>query len=197
MAETNFDQNPNSNTMSPNENLVRNWLTGIAIVLVVLIAITYILHRNSSNPTVAGDMNSAAGTSATSTDSTSSQQAATAGSAATGFTPLAGTLTTTSNGEALAVSDQTAGSSVAVSSMTLFRKSWVAVEAMDGSILGAGLFPADSTSGTIPLLRDTVVGEQYEVVIYDDATDKDFDFHQDHLVVGAGGSAIGASFSAQ
>jgi hypothetical protein len=195
MPETNFDQNQKPGAISPNENLVRNWLAGIAIVLVILIAITYILHRNDTAPTIAGDDMSSA-TATTTATSTAVSTTGTTGSVVAGFAPLSGTVTTTSNGEAIAVDSQPAGAPVVISSMTLFRKSWVAVEAMDGSILGAGLFSADATSGTIPLLRDTVAGKQYEVVIYAAATGKSFDFLQDQMVVGSDGSPIGAAFTA-
>jgi hypothetical protein len=185
-----------SNPANPNNNIVRNWLGAIAGVLVILIAITYVVHRNDATATLASDTGTSTMAAATSTAATTTTVTSTAG-VAMSFTPLAGTLMTASQGEAVAASNQPAGSSVEVSSMTLARKSWLAVMASDGSILGAGLFPADATSGTIPLQRDTVAGSTYEVVIYADDGDDIFNFRKDLLVMNTDKSPVGAMFTVQ
>ena len=190
-------EDTNGATINANNNIVRNWLIGIAIVLVILIAITYIIHRNDTmSPSVSETSSSTAAITATTT-TTTSPGTTTGAITPGGFTPLSGTLMTAAKGETISVANQPAGDSVTVSSMTLTRESWVAVEAMDGSILGAGLFQAGDTAGTIPLLRATTRGERYEVVIYADTTDKTFDFHQDMLIAGSDEVPVGASFMAQ
>jgi len=112
---------------------------------------------------------------------------------ATGTTvvPPAPVTTTTASGETITVQNQAAGASAMISGMNLTRESWVAVRDAK-SILGAGRFAAGATSGTVKLLRSTVKGETYQVVVYVDDGDKKFDFKIDALV-----SGVNASFMAQ
>ena len=109
----------------------------------------------------------------------------------TTVTPTVPVTTTTASGETVSVQNQAAGASVAISGMNLTRESWVAVRDAK-SILGAGRFAAGATSGTVKLLRSTVKGETYQVVVYVDDGDKKFDFKVDALV-----SGVNASFMAQ
>ena len=177
--------------VDPNNNIVRNWLTGIGVALLVIVGITFALHRKETlTPLMAGNETAATSSVATTTNTL---DLSTAGS----FATLPGTVTTQSMGETVSVNDQTAGDSVAISSMSLTRKSWVAIKDTKGSILGAGLFPASATSGSVPLLRATTAGERYEVLIYVDDSDHVFNFHKDMLVVAADGSPVGAAFNAQ
>jgi hypothetical protein len=179
--------------VNPNNNIVRNWLSGIAGVLVILIAITYIVHRNDNSAMLASDTGTSTMMAATTTTTAMTGTDASSGS----FMMLPETMMTASQGEVVTVNSQPAGNSVSVSSMTLSRLSWVAVVAKNGSILGAGLFPASATSGTIPLQRATVAGQSYEVVIYVDNGDKTFELHQDLLVMNNDKSPVGAMFIAQ
>ena len=184
-----MEQQKNKSANPGENNIVRNWLSGIGVALVVLVAITYVIHRKDAvTPVIA------ANDTATTTDSSVTN--------ASGSTPIASAatvagVTTAAAGEAVSVADQAAGDSVAISSMTLTKKSWVAVKDADGRILGAGFFQATATSGTVPLLRATKAGERYEVVIYVDDGDHTFDFHKDMLVTSADGSPVGAAFSAK
>jgi hypothetical protein len=84
-----------------------------------------------------------------------------------------------------------------VPSLRLTSPSWVAVKAANGSILGAALFPADATEGTVSLLRATQAGERYEVIIYADAGDKTFDLHKDTLIINNDGTPVSTAFTAQ
>ena len=182
-----FEQPSN---VDPNNNIVRNWLTGIGVALVVIVGITFALHRKETlAPLLAGDE-------ATTTSSTSTMNTP---SSTTGFpsSTIPSTQTTASMGETVYAADQKAGDSVSIDSMSLTRKSWIAIKDTKGYILGAGLFPAGATSGVVPLLRATTAGERYEVLIYVDDTDKVFDLHKDMLVVAADGSPVGSAFNAK
>ena len=94
--------------------------------------------------------------------------------------------TTSPAGEAIAVADQPAGSSVALGAITISRPTWIAVKDQNGWILGAARFDANLESGTIPLLRAMTAGETYTLIMYADDGDKLFDFHIDMLVAGEG-----------
>ncbi|HEY4516956.1 MAG TPA: hypothetical protein VJG64_03340 [Candidatus Paceibacterota bacterium] len=101
-------------------------------------------------------------------------------------------------GEAVQVFDQVAGMSIAVQSVTLDQPSWVAVRDAGGRILGAGWFPVGTQSQvTVSLLRGTVAGERYQVLLYADDGDKKFDWHKDALITEAGGSVAGTTFTAK
>jgi hypothetical protein len=181
-----FEQPSN---VDPNNNIVRNWLIGIGVALFVIVGITFAMHRKETlAPLMAIDQ-------ATTTSSATS----TVGPTSTGISSgtAAPAVTTPSMGETVTVLDQKAGRSVAIDSMSLTRKSWIAIKDTKGYILGAGLFPASATSGSVPLLRATAAGERYEVLIYVDGGDHVFNFHTDMLVVAADGSPVGSAFNAQ
>jgi hypothetical protein len=173
-------------SVNPQNNIVRNWLLGIGGALLVIVAITFAMHRDETlSPVVANEGTSTPPVSVANTPKTSN-----AGASAV-------VVTTSSMGEMVSVLDQSAGASVVINTMHLARKSWVAIKDTKGSILGAGLFPADSTSGSVPLLRNTTAGERYQVLIYVDDGDKAFDLHKDMIVTAADGSPVGAAFNAQ
>lgn len=188
------NNNTNTNGMAnPNNNIVRNWLIGIGIALVIIIAITYAIHRKDTiSPVIGGDMSTTTGetTATTPTGSAASTSSGQTASAQTG-------MTTPATGEMITVNNQSAGGSVAIESMALTEKSWVAVKDAQGVILGAGLFQANDTAGIIPLIKGTTPGETYMVVIYIDTTDKTFDYHKDPLVVSADNAPVSATFVAQ
>lgn len=95
------------------------------------------------------------------------------------------------DGERVSTDTQPAGPTVRAS-FTLTRDSWVAVQDAKGGVLGAGRFAAGATSGVIELLRATVPGETYTVVIYADNGNRTFDLYTDELVEG-----VGTSFKAE
>ncbi len=106
--------------------------------------------------------------------------------------------TSISGGEAVTVVDQPAGSIVKVESVTLVQTGWVAVRDSKGWVLGARRFEAGTTKdGEVVLQRDTVAGEKYQVLLYNDDGDKEYDLHKDSLVMNADASVVGATFSAQ
>ncbi len=93
--------------------------------------------------------------------------------------------TTTGGTTSLTAADQPAGDTVAVTGITVATESWVAVREADGSrVLGAARVAAGTKSATVELLRATVAGKGYEVVIYTDNGDRIFDMKKDALVSG-------------
>ena len=102
------------------------------------------------------------------------------------------------SGESVSVLDQAAGMKVAVQSLTVNQPSWVAVRDVNGRTLGAALFPSGTVKNvTVPLLRATVAGARYQVLLYADNGAKKFDLHADTLITGADGSVAGTTFSAK
>ncbi|MBI2612984.1 hypothetical protein HYW59_04245 [Candidatus Kaiserbacteria bacterium] len=100
--------------------------------------------------------------------------------------------------ESIDVVDQPAGMTVKVSAATLAQTGWIAVRDVDGRTLGAGRFEAGVyADADVPLLRATTAGGRYQVLIYVDDGDKEFDLHKDILVTGADGTVAGDVFSAQ
>lgn len=95
------------------------------------------------------------------------------------------------------VADQPAGTEVKVSSLVLSNMGWVGVRDADGRVLGAGRFEAGSfTNVTVPLLRATVAGDSYQVLLYVDDGDRAFDLHKDILISGPDGAVAGTNFKA-
>lgn len=120
----------------------------------------------------------------------------TSGSVTTSSSSTAPT-TASAGSDAVSVADQSAGMSVAVSSVTLAQPGWVAVRDSNGRTLGAAWFPAGTeTNVSVPLLRATTAGERYQVMLYADNGDKQFDLHTDTLLVGEGGTVAGSMFTA-
>lgn len=101
-------------------------------------------------------------------------------------------------GESVTVADQPAGMAVVVSTVNLSQMGWIAVKDDHGWILGAGRFDAGTSKDvSVPLLRGTEPGERYQVLLYIDEGDKEFDFRKDSLVIESGGSVAGTMFNAQ
>ena len=101
--------------------------------------------------------------------------------------------------ELISVDDQSAGSEVIVREVTLNETGWVAVREMIngemGNILGATRIKeaGTSTDVSVKVLRPTVSGQDYAIVIYRDDGDEDFDFNFDSLVV-SGSEPVSATF---
>jgi hypothetical protein len=163
--------------------------TVLAVVVVVLIVGAWFLGRASLSGEMSPSM-SASGTTTgrTTSPATNSNQA---------MTETTGNVTApVSSQESVSVSDQTAGMQVTVRSVSLPQTGWVAVRDSSGSVLGAGLFNAGTNSGTVPLLRGTTAGERYQVLLYIDDGDKQFDLHKDTLLMNSDGSVAGTTFTA-
>lgn len=110
--------------------------------------------------------------------------------------------TIVSRSNMLIVENQRAGSSVMVKKAELPETRWIVVgeknkDGARGAILGAGWFPAGTHENVlVSLLRETVGGEEYLVVLFADTNqDKQFDHKADEPVKDAGGNIISASFS--
>jgi hypothetical protein len=128
---------------------------------------------------------------ATSTAATSTSASATTSTVATGgLNPsMVGT------GEAVTVRDQAAGDSVAVTSVTLMQQGWVAIRDDSGRVLGAALFNVGTWGNvSVPLLRATSASSSYQVLLYADDGDKQFDLHKDILITGSNGGVAGTTF---
>ncbi|OGG41054.1 hypothetical protein A2118_00620 [Candidatus Kaiserbacteria bacterium GWA2_50_9] len=167
-----------------------NQIIAAVVVLLVILGVWWYASRGTGSPIVGN----APAESSTTSDDTDSNTAGTSSRGADDSDVTAAP-TTAPSGEAVSVSDQSAGSMVVLGAVTVSRPAWVAVKDKNGWILGAARFDASVESGTISLLRGTVVGEAYTIVVYADDGDKLFDFHRDMLVSGEG--AVFATFTAR
>lgn len=111
---------------------------------------------------------------------TPSSGAALAGSTATS--------TSTTGSTAISVSDQSAGNTVTVESVTVPPPGvWVAVRDVNGStlgnVLGAELVGGPRSNVEVSLLRATVPGRQYAIELYRDDGNGTFDVNSDSVYV--------------
>lgn len=88
----------------------------------------------------------------------------------------------------IVVSNQPSGNSVMISELLMPQGGgWVVVHEHEGgalkNALGAKYFEEGSWSGTVSLLRNTVVGQTYFVVIYEDDGDRRFSMVNDRPFV--------------
>jgi hypothetical protein len=99
------------------------------------------------------------------------------------------------------VSDQVSGESVFVDSVEVDSKTWVAVQAnrdgVPGNVLGARRIEAPVSSLEIPLLRTTVPGEVYFVLLQEDNGNNQYDLYQDPEIVDTIGNLIFDTFVAK
>lgn len=105
------------------------------------------------------------------------------------------------NDAAFKAEDQTAGASVKVSGVSATKVTWVAVRENNagklGNILGARRIEAGNDQNVdVMLLRPTVKGQEYFVVLFEDDGDKIFNHKTDMQVV-KGGDVLAASFKAE
>jgi hypothetical protein len=98
-------------------------------------------------------------------------------------------------------SPQQAGFAVAVSKIMVKQPTWLVVyennNGTPGNAIGAGLFFADSTSGTIELLRATLPGQSYLVGQSLDDGDKIFSLATDKPVRDEKGNPLFTEFTAK
>ena len=107
-------------------------------------------------------------------------------------------VSTTSDGESVSVSDQPAGDAIVVSNVTFTQSGWVTVRDDRGWTLGAGRFePGTHTNVSVKLLRGTVAGERYQVLLYIDDGERQFELEKEILVTRSDGSIAGTTFRAQ
>lgn len=105
----------------------------------------------------------------------------------------------TSNSDDISVDNQSAGTSVVVREVTVTEPSWLAVsEPVQGGvrILGAKLVDVGTTNNVkIDLLRGTLAGKTYTVVVRADNGDHVFVSATDKPVVGSNGQEFADSFT--
>ncbi len=102
---------------------------------------------------------------------------------------------------AVMVSDQTAGDAVTVASVETSKPTWVAVRednnGVMGNILGASRVDAGASNNiVVNLLRPTMAGKDYFVVLFTDNGDRTFDYKTD-MPVDSNGSPFSQTFKAQ
>lgn len=174
------------------QNEQRAWIIGGIVIAIIIILLGWLIMRQHSYPT---------GMNSNGTATTSGATTTTTGASTTTTVPKAPsqvtTSTATSDGESVAVADQAAGNTVALSSVHLTKRSWVAIEDSRKWTLGAKRLEASDTEGTVPLLRNTTAGETYTAVIYADNGDGVFDIHADTMLLGSDGNPVSATFIAR
>jgi hypothetical protein len=167
-----------------------------AIVIVLLIIGAWYLGHATVVSEMAGSDDASASVSTTSMQASGTDRTVADASANT-IVPTK-VLAAGVSGNAVSVPDQPAGMSVGVSSVTLPEAGWVAIRDSEGRILGAGIFNAGTSKNVvIDLLRGTVSGERYQVLLYADLGDRQFDLHKDTLLMNADGSVAGTTFNAE
>jgi len=167
----------NNNKMSTN-NLIL-----IGVVIVVFVAGGWwLLTRDFTSPT----------------GETSGDTAKDEGNRGASAEDISAPSTTTSDGESVSVANQPAGSMVAVSSVTFTETGWIAVRDSGGWTLGAGRFDAGTYENVaVKLLRATEAGERYQILLYHDDGDQQFDLKKESLVTHSDGTVAGVMFTAQ
>ena len=104
--------------------------------------------------------------------------------------------------DSILVENQRAGSTVILRHAEFMQARWVVVREMKenrdmGNILGAGWFPAGTHEEIgVELLRGTMGGEEYYVVVFaDEGGDKRFEHTVDKPLINASGNVIRATFT--
>ncbi len=84
---------------------------------------------------------------------------------------------------AVSAQDQPAGLKVIIDSATMSEQGWIVIhedrDGAPGNILGARRFETGTSSGEVTLLRNTVEGGTYYVMIHTDDGDGEFDYTKD------------------
>lgn len=162
-------------------------IIGVIVALVIGLLIGYGVGRGVR----VGDEMTEHATSTSSTAATSSIQHLLGGTMTSAPTVVA-------EGNSVSVEDQPAGMSVMLASATLSQEAWIAVRDSMGRTLGAALFPAGTQKDvTVPLLRTTSAGENYQVLVYFDDGTKTFNLKTETIVLNPDGTVAGATFLAQ
>jgi len=99
------------------------------------------------------------------------------------------------------IDDQDAGDAVFVKSVTIPENGWIVIhEVVDGHVsnaLGAARFDAGAhTNASVPLLRSTIAGGTYVVVLYADNGNRTFELNADLPLVDESGNALIQEFAA-
>ena len=173
-----------------------NWIIAGLVALVVIIGGGWLIARERSGSMSGGNATSTAATEKVS--DTVSEKAGSTSQAASAAAAMSDDKTASAMGETVTVSDQAAGSKVTVSEVSVKKPTWVAVRDTRKWYPGAVLVTGDKSDLEIPLLRPTVAGDTYEVVLFADNGDGKFSIHGgDMLVVGTEGAPVSSTFKAQ
>lgn len=171
-------------------NDTTNRVIAVIVLLLIFIGGWWLIARNAVSSKVVADKG------AMTDDSGKKSDVTTDTSSAKGDSMKEESKSMTATTEMVSVLDQPAGNSVTVSSATLAQDGWLAVRDSEGRVLGAARLDAGTASDVmVELLRATEAGQHYQVLVYVDDGDKEFDLKKDTLVMKADGSVAGASFS--
>ncbi len=164
-------------------------IIGVVLALIVGLLLGYGWGRQTGGAAETMSTTEVAGT--------STGEMRTSGTGLTGST--GGAVTgTVAEGDSVSVVDQPAGMDVAIRSVTLTQAGWVAVRDSKGTTLGAALFPAGTHSNvSVPLLKPTVAGGNYQALIYFDDGTKTFNLKTETIVLNPDGSVAGSAFNAR
>jgi hypothetical protein len=178
-----------------------NWIIAGLVALVVIIGGGWLIARERSGSmagTQTASTTASVETATVSKDSTGTSKTNTKASQAASAAAAAPDMTASASGETVSVSDQAAGSKVMVADVSVVRPTWVAVRDTRKWYPGAVLVSGNKTNVEIPLLRPTVAGETYEVVLFVDNGDGKFSIHNgDMLVAGTAGAPVSSTFKAK
>ena len=173
-----------------------NQVIGGVIVIILIIGAWYVGQKQLIP--VGGENTTPADSVGADTSSDSDVSDTVISDESTGTDNTATTPSVRASGESITVADQPAGMQVKIASVTLPELGWVAVRDNNGRVLGAGRFDAGTNNNVaVELLRGTVAGEKYQVLLYIDDGDMQYDLHKDSLVMNADASVAGTMFSAQ
>jgi len=97
------------------------------------------------------------------------------------------------------VRDQAAGGVVVISSIELMEDGWISIHEENKDFIGNALGAVRRDAGThtsvsIPLLRETLTGQTYWVVIYSDSGDSQFSLKDDFPVRDSSNNPVISSF---
>lgn len=176
-------------------------ILGVVIVLALVVwGITALRHRSETVSSTASSTTEVA----TETTGADSESAATTQPQPTEETtvPAASTPAPASVSSAsFSAPAQPAGTSVAVTGLSLSQPTWVIVyesrNGKPGNILGAGLFFAGDSAVSVPLMRGTVSGQTYYVTEAIDNGDKLFSLKDEKPVANTSGEQVWTTFAAQ
>ncbi|MEK7536108.1 MAG: hypothetical protein AAB590_03835 [Patescibacteria group bacterium] len=218
---TNQAQNPgkDSRTQTFNSNVKEinsanktgmrkeHWLYLVITILAIWIIASYVTAPKTEAPNT-DDVNTSdtnqTGTDETSPEATGVTGGLNLGGQVQGTVTNASSQTVTANvtgANSVSVSNQPAGNIVNLDAITISTSGWAVVHDADesgnpGWMLGAQRFdPGSYSSGQIEVLRNTISGKTYFVVIHNDDGDKQFDYHLD-VPITQGGKMVASSFVA-
>ena len=160
--------------------------TQIAIGVAVIVVVGLLAWWLFSKP--AADTGSMATSTTQGTDATAIAASDTDLSGVEGSMVTADANMTPATTEVITVSDQPAGDSVRIASVTLSKTGWVAVRDSLRIYGAAWLAAGTHENVSVPLLRNTTSGDKYSVVLYVDNGNKQFDMHADSLISGMSGT---------